>query len=108
MQNSKRKRSKSKQHHRNKDTKGREDGTEKVSLESQEVNDCQLNGCAKDTFPGKYASEKSKNPHEEKSWEYKNRREARPEIAGQCLYVKISLISTIVIQPGFKYFNICF
>ncbi|XP_070812918.1 SPATS2-like protein [Pituophis catenifer annectens] len=78
--NSKRKRSKSKQHHRNKDTKGREDGTEKVSLESQEVNDCQVNGCAKDTFPGKYASEKSKNPHEEKSWEYKNRREARSEI----------------------------
>uniref|UniRef100_A0A8C6Y025 Spermatosis associated serine rich 2 like n=1 Tax=Naja naja TaxID=35670 RepID=A0A8C6Y025_NAJNA len=79
--NSKRKRSKSKQHHRNKDTKGREDGTEKVSLESQKANDCQLNGCAKDTFPGKYASEKSKNPHEEKIWEYKNRRVARPEIA---------------------------
>ncbi|XP_070588186.1 SPATS2-like protein isoform X2 [Erythrolamprus reginae] len=79
--NSKRKRSKSKQHHRNKDTKGREDGTEKVSLESQEVNECQTNGCAKDIFPGKYASEKSKNPLEEKSWEYKNRREARPEIA---------------------------
>uniref|UniRef100_A0A670Y1T4 Spermatosis associated serine rich 2 like n=1 Tax=Pseudonaja textilis TaxID=8673 RepID=A0A670Y1T4_PSETE len=72
--NSKRKRSKSKQHHRNKDTKGREDGTEKVSLESQKVNDCRLNGCAKDTFPGRYASEKSKNPHEEKIWEYKNRR----------------------------------
>ncbi|XP_032091791.1 SPATS2-like protein [Thamnophis elegans] len=81
--NSKRKRSKSKQHHRNKETKGREDGTEKVSLESQEVNDCQLNGCAKDTFPGKYASEKSKNLQEEKSWEYKNRREARSEIAGK-------------------------
>ncbi|XP_026552614.1 SPATS2-like protein isoform X1 [Pseudonaja textilis] len=79
--NSKRKRSKSKQHHRNKDTKGREDGTEKVSLESQKVNDCRLNGCAKDTFPGRYASEKSKNPHEEKIWEYKNRRMARPEIA---------------------------
>ncbi|XP_058043733.1 SPATS2-like protein [Ahaetulla prasina] len=79
--NSKRKRSKSKQYHRNKDTKGREDGTEKMPLESQEVNDCQLNGCAKDTFPDKYASEKSKNFHEEKSWEYKNRREARPEIA---------------------------
>uniref|UniRef100_A0A2D4HZG3 SPATS2-like protein n=1 Tax=Micrurus lemniscatus lemniscatus TaxID=129467 RepID=A0A2D4HZG3_MICLE len=79
--NSKRKRSKSKQHHRNKDIKGREDGTEKVSLESQKVNDCQPNGCAKDTLPGKYASEKSKNPHEEKIWEYKNRRMARPEVA---------------------------
>ncbi|XP_015676289.1 SPATS2-like protein [Protobothrops mucrosquamatus] len=79
--NSKRKRSKSKQYHRNKDIKDRGDGAEKVSLESQELNDCQLNGCAKDTFPGKYASEKSKNIHEEKSCEYKDRREARPEIA---------------------------
>ncbi|KAM6465479.1 SPATS2-like protein isoform 1-T2 [Liasis olivaceus] len=79
--NSKRKRSKSKQHHRNKDTKDREDGAEKVSLESQELNGCQLNGCARDTFPGKCASEKSKNPHEEKSWEYKDRGETKPEVA---------------------------
>ncbi|XP_044287780.1 SPATS2-like protein isoform X2 [Varanus komodoensis] len=77
--NSKRKRSKSKQHHRGKDMKDKDDGAEKVSLESQELSGSHLDGCDKDTFLSNPTSEKSKIiSQDEKSLEY--REETKPEI----------------------------
>ncbi|XP_066492207.1 SPATS2-like protein isoform X2 [Tiliqua scincoides] len=79
VQNSKRKRSKSKQHC-SKDMKDKDDGEEKVSLESQEPNDCHLmNCCDKETLPSKPVSEKSRIK-EEKSLECKDMRETKPYI----------------------------
>ncbi|KAL8183691.1 UNVERIFIED_CONTAM: hypothetical protein K2H54_048805 [Gekko kuhli] len=83
--NSKRKRSKSKQHYYSKDMKDKGDEAEKVSLESPEPHTCHLNGCDKEMFPSKSANEKSKVvPQEEKSLECKEMGEAKPEITGQC------------------------
>ncbi|XP_061464047.1 SPATS2-like protein isoform X2 [Rhineura floridana] len=82
--NSKRKRSKSKQHFHSRDTKDKDDGAEKVSVESQELYGCHLNGCDKDIFHRKPASEKSKViPQEENSLEWKDKEETKPEITGQ-------------------------
>ncbi|KAF7243781.1 Arginine repressor, partial [Varanus komodoensis] len=79
FKNSKRKRSKSKQHHRGKDMKDKDDGAEKVSLESQELSGSHLDGCDKDTFLSNPTSEKSKIiSQDEKSLEY--REETKPEI----------------------------
>ncbi|XP_067326693.1 SPATS2-like protein isoform X2 [Anolis sagrei] len=77
--NSKRKRSKSKQHYLSKDAKDKDERVEKTSLELQELNGCHLNDCDKETF-FKPAGEKSTMiPQEEKSLEYKERRETNPE-----------------------------
>ncbi|XP_067326694.1 SPATS2-like protein isoform X4 [Anolis sagrei] len=80
--NSKRKRSKSKQHYLSKDAKDKDERVEKTSLELQELNGCHLNDCDKETF-FKPAGEKSTMiPQEEKSLEYKERRETNPESSG--------------------------
>ncbi|XP_066045750.1 SPATS2-like protein [Chamaea fasciata] len=50
--NNRRKRSKSKQHQGNKDPKNNNSGPEKASQEPQRINDCQMNGCPKDS-PGR-------------------------------------------------------
>ncbi|XP_062972270.1 SPATS2-like protein [Elgaria multicarinata webbii] len=102
--NSKRKRSKSKQHHRSKDMKDKDDGAEKVSLESQELYGCHLNGCDKDTSLSKPASEKSKViPQEEKGLEYKDRGEAKPDIADKKTEQK--KVSIVSIDADRKYVN---
>ncbi|XP_015279816.1 PREDICTED: SPATS2-like protein [Gekko japonicus] len=91
--NSKRKRSKSKQHHYSKDMKDKGDEAEKVSLESPELHTCRLNGCDKEPFPSKSANEKSKVvPQEEKSLECKDMGEAKPEIVGQKAELKKILL----------------
>uniref|UniRef100_A0A8C4Y604 Spermatosis associated serine rich 2 like n=1 Tax=Gopherus evgoodei TaxID=1825980 RepID=A0A8C4Y604_9SAUR len=81
--NNKRKRSKSKQHQGNKDTKEKNDRTEKVSLEPQEIYGCHLNGCDKDNSSSDSANEKSEViSHENKSCGFEEVVQAHAEITG--------------------------
>ncbi|XP_034992724.2 SPATS2-like protein [Zootoca vivipara] len=100
--NSKRKRSNSKQHFHSRDMKGKEDGREKLlSLESRGIYGCHLNGCNKEISPSEPASEKSKViPQEAKSFEGKDRGEAKPETADQKADQK-----TTPIEADRKYVN---
>ncbi|XP_008111974.1 SPATS2-like protein isoform X1 [Anolis carolinensis] len=77
--NSKRKRSKSKQHYLSKDAKDKDERAEKTSLESQELNGCHLNDCDKETFFKPVGEKSTMIPQEEKTSEYKERRETKPE-----------------------------
>uniref|UniRef100_A0A8C0G6G1 Spermatosis associated serine rich 2 like n=1 Tax=Chelonoidis abingdonii TaxID=106734 RepID=A0A8C0G6G1_CHEAB len=84
--NNKRKRSKSKQHQGNKDTKEKNDRTEKVSLEPQEIYGCHLNACDKDNSSSDSVNEKSEViSHENKSCGFEEVVQAHPEITGQNL-----------------------
>ncbi|XP_054828706.1 SPATS2-like protein [Eublepharis macularius] len=99
--NSKRKRSKSKQHYYSKDTKDKDDEAEKLSLESPELCGCHLNCSDKETFPRKSTSEKSKVvPQDETSLEHKDMRAEKPEITGQKAELK-----KIPLEANLEYVN---
>ncbi|XP_065269644.1 SPATS2-like protein [Emys orbicularis] len=84
--NNKRKRSKSKQHQGNKDMKEKNDRTEKVSLEPQEIYSCHLNGCDKDNSSNDSANEKSEVvSHENKSCGFEAVVQAHPELTDKNL-----------------------
>uniref|UniRef100_A0A8D0L1M3 Spermatosis associated serine rich 2 like n=1 Tax=Sphenodon punctatus TaxID=8508 RepID=A0A8D0L1M3_SPHPU len=79
--NNKRKRSKSKQHQGTKDTKDKDSGAEKVSLEPQGLYSCHLNDCDKNNSSSESANEKSEIvPHEEESSGLQDLAETQPEI----------------------------
>ncbi|XP_074857909.1 SPATS2-like protein [Carettochelys insculpta] len=79
--NNKRKRSKSKQHQGNKDTKDKNDRTEKILLEPQETCGCHVNKCDKDNSSSDSANEKSKViSHEDKSHGFEKALQVLPEI----------------------------
>lgn len=70
-----------------KEMKDKEDGPEKVSLESQEFCGCHPEDCDKDVFPSLLADEKSEAvPQGEKSVGHKNGGERKPEVPGQWLH----------------------
>ncbi|XP_020650956.3 SPATS2-like protein isoform X2 [Pogona vitticeps] len=80
--NSKRKRSKSKQQHYIREMKDKEDGSEKVTLESQEFCGCHLKDCDKDVFSSILSGGKSEViPQEEENLECKDVAETKRDVS---------------------------
>ncbi|XP_006117991.2 SPATS2-like protein isoform X2 [Pelodiscus sinensis] len=101
--NNKRKRSKSKQHQGNKDPREKNDRTEKVSLEPQEIYGCHLNGCDKDNSSIDSANEKPEViSQEDKSCGFEEVVQTHPEITEKNLEhkrISVDLNQKSSVQP---------